>query len=181
MKKRIVNIWDIFNSWKVIYESSKKNNKRYFLCECLCGKKKNVVLQDLTNGKSKCCWWCKWLYYHPLYPIYNAMKNRCENTNNKQYKNYGARWINCRWKTLDNFLQDMEHGYIRWLTIDRIDNNWDYCKENCRWVDINVQAQNKRNNIIPWWLSKKCRELWLNYNTVRQRLYRWKPVENILY
>lgn len=81
------------------------------------------------------------------YACWRALKNRCLNAKNSQYKDYGGRGITISesWMKFINFFEDMgicPEGY----EIDRIDNNRGYCKENCRWATNKLNARNKRNN-----------------------------------
>lgn len=46
-----------------------------------------------------------------------------------------------------SFYNDMSPGYKKGLQIDRIDNNGDYCKGNCRWVTSKANGRNKRNTV----------------------------------
>jgi hypothetical protein len=74
------------------------------------------------------------------------MKERCDNSVSGDYKNYGGRGITYdpRWEKFENFLEDMGEA-PEGLSIDRVDNNGNYCKENCRWATSAEQNGNKRN------------------------------------
>lgn len=87
--------------------------------------------------------------------IFNWVRQRCNNPKSDSYFNWGLRWIKCNWIWHYDFWIDMhdsylEHVKIYWekeTTLDRIDNDWNYCKENCRRATMKVQQNNRRNNI----------------------------------
>ena len=83
--------------------------------------------------------------YRRTYGVWAVMKDRCHNERNESYKNYGGRGITYSpsWKSFDNFLADMGLAPLG-LTLDRIDNDGNYCKENCRWTDRATQTKNSR-------------------------------------
>lgn len=86
--------------------------------------------------------------------IFSCLLQRCKNQNNKDYKYYGGRGIKCEWKNFEDFWKDMESSYAEDLTIDRINNDGNYSKENCRWVASADQQKNRRDS-KDWNFSKK--------------------------
>ena len=95
------------------------------------------VKMELRHGKS----------HTKLYKVYTAMKQRCNDRNDRSYHNYGGRGISVcnEWSSsFKNFYNDMIEEYGENVDIDRVDNNGNYCKENCRWIRRSVNLSNKR-------------------------------------
>lgn len=99
------------------------------------------------------------------------MKARCYNPKSKDYKNYGQRGIKVCQNWLDsfiNFYEDM--GNIpENSSLERIDNNGNYCKENCRWASRKEQARNRRNT------------LFYTYNNETKSVAEWADILGIKY
>ena len=112
---------------------------------------------------------------HPLYKTWDTMKQRTSNPNDKDYPDYGGRGIRVcdRWLGpygFRNFLEDMGEKPEN-HSLDRIDNNGNYSKENCRWATIYEQHANKRNNnetVGVGWLKQRSK--WQAYIRVEGKL-----------
>ena len=81
-----------------------------------------------------------------FYKIWKGMFTRCYNSNYKLFKDYGGRGITIsqRWHKFENFRDDMIDSYNDKLSIDRIDNDKGYEKDNCKWSTRKEQNANKR-------------------------------------
>jgi hypothetical protein len=100
-----------------------------------------------------CNWWEKEMNKYTrtnknkIYRKWSDMIRRCYNKKNKDYQYYGERGINVceRWLSFENFVDDMYDSYTSGLTIDRIDNNGNYQKDNCKWSSFKEQCLNRRS------------------------------------
>jgi len=91
------------------------------------------------------------LSHHRLHRLWCGMRARCNNPDKNMYNNYGGRGIKvCQeWLEFTPFYNwAMANGYSDTLTIDRKDNDGNYCPENCKWSTNQEQQRNKRNNVL---------------------------------
>lgn len=182
MSKEIDITGQRFGKLIAIKPMFKKGSCWYWLFRCDCGKEKVIRKNSVKNGIVISCGCYKnkkllqvntkhGLWNNRIYHIYRGIYRRCMNLKCSNYKNYGGRGIKICNEWLDekngvkNFYEwAINNGYKYDLTIDRIDNNGDYCPENCRWVTMKKQQQNRRNNIIIEYNNKKqCLSEWLRF------------------
>lgn len=157
-------------------------------CLCDCGNYTTVRGKNLKNGSVKSCGCLQKIPKNithnmsktRMYHIWSMMRRRCNDPKNHAYINYGGRGITVcdEWNgSFEPFMDwALSHGYDDNLTIDRIDNDGNYCPDNCRWVKPEEQAQNRRRN----WkiehqgktknLKQWCDELNLDYKRTHNRL-----------
>ncbi len=136
--------------------SNKKQHYLIFQCP-FCEKQFKTLLNSIVRAKTKSCGCynishCKELHTthamtkHPMYSSWANLKKRCVNPNDTRYIDYGGRGITIceEWLTFINFCNDMKDTWQEGLSIDRIENDKGYYKENCRWATDLQQAHNKR-------------------------------------
>lgn len=155
-----------FSRLKVMEEKRLNDGRRGWMCVCNCGNTKIVRTNHLLDGSTKSCG----CYRKEVnkkhgkrnsltYSVWSNIKQRCYNPNASGYENYGGRGIKVcsRWKnSFENFYYDMGKRPSKNHSIDRVNNNGDYSKENCRWA---TKKQQNRN-------SRHCKKITFNNQTL---------------
>ena len=158
------------------------NRSTHWHCECDCGKICIVNGNSLKRGLTRSCGCLnremssKRLITHnksytQTYKIWSGIKRRCCNPNEENYKNYGGRGIKIchEWNdSFEIFYRDMGER-PQGTSIERIDPNGDYCKDNCRWATTKEQCNNRTNN------------RYIEYNGNKRTIAQWSEVLNIKY
>jgi len=152
--------------------TSGKNLRRGHTNSCGCLKSERSSEAHLTHGMTST----------RTYESWTAMKKRCTNHNNPDYENYGGRGITVceRWADFENFYADMGERPDG-MSIERSDNNGNYCPENCSWDNRKAQSRNRRSNVIIKYQGEaRCMKDWaeelgINYKTLWGRLQNHPP------
>ena len=154
-----------FNRWTVISKApNDKTGHTRFLCKCECGNTSLVLRQNLISGTSKSCGCLakelsskrakhgEAVKLTKLYAAWRNMNNRCRYKGDASYQYYGERGIKVcdRWKKFENFRDDMPSHPGEGYSLDRIDSNAGYSKDNCRWATASEQQKNQNHRTCPY-------------------------------
>lgn len=180
------------------YRLCGRSRNPYFLCKCDCGKLKRAELRSMRAGTTLSCgcllakstktrFITHGMSKSAEYQARKGMIRRCYNKKHISYKNYGGRGVTVcdRWiKSFENFFEDMGLKPDKDYTLERIDNNKGYSKENCKWATWKEQNNNRRayctkKNIIyngesksmsEWVRILKVGDSWLFNKVNKQKL-----------
>jgi len=200
---KIPAIWTIVNDREYIWWLESRyswwHKRNYITVKCLkCWLESHIESKWFWNFWCKCNrirekkWTKHWFWSkqnrNRFYEIFCWLKNRCKGTAwwdaNKWYHD---KWIKCLWNSFEEFRDDMYESYLDhcekyWVkntSIDRINPDWNYCKENCRWATIDEQNFNKSitNHVIidgikyDWkMLAERC---WISKATACWRISKY--------
>jgi hypothetical protein len=174
-----------------ITEVIKRNRGYSVVCKCKCGNVLKLYANQVLSGMNKSCG-CRHkkhgMFGTRIYGIWAAMKARCDKSYTTFYDRYGGRGITyCeKWKTFEGFYEDMKDGYSDDLTLDRIDVDGNYEKNNCRWANTKTQMNNTSTNHRieyegkVYTLSEFAEEKGLDYKLFSSRILRGYSVEKAM-
>lgn len=169
--------------------------RKNYLCQCDCGVKKVVTAIALTSASTRSCGCLhresignrsrthgatRGATKSQTYQSWKGMRERVKNPRNSHFESYGGRGIKMdpRWDSFETFLQDMGERPKN-HTLDRVDNDGNYCKENCRWATAREQIRNTTRTVtIKWRGYSRCLRDWANLfnvtdETLKFRLKNW--------
>ena len=176
-------------------DEGRSGRKTFWICQCDCGNIKSVRSDSLQSGRIKSCGCLKRktdaenlakAHKHkmsktPLYNVWQNMKSRCYNENDTRFADWGGRGICVCDEWRHDFMAFYDwavtHGYSDGLTIDRIDNDGNYCPENCRWATMKEQENNRSNSRLftmngkTQTLALWCDEYGQSYKTIYKRIF----------
>lgn len=211
MKSQVIDIaGEKYGRLSVLSFSEIRKHVAYWNVRCDCGKELVVSSNALRTGNTKSCG-C-WLKDHPtrlkhgkrytrLNRVYKGMKERCYSPNHKKYSFYGGQGIGiCRewlgengfqnfydWAYSNGYKEDIASNGVNRITLDRIDGTKDYSPENCRWVTMEEQQNNRKDNHVLTYnedtlsVSRMARKYGLNPSVLEGRIRLGWDIEKALF
>lgn len=166
----------------VVNKSNLSTNSHTRSCGCL--QRDEMSIRQTSHGLSRT----------RFYKIWAGMNTRCYGVNNPNYASWGGRGIKCLWKSFEEFHNDMYESYLEHCgkfgvnntSIDRLNNDGHYSKDNCRWATPTKQGRNTRKNrILRHRGEEKCLSEWAEFlsigiSTLWARLDRGWSVERTI-
>jgi hypothetical protein len=185
-----------------VAKSGKKSVRACWLCKCDCGNEivasghnlsKALSNPNSTAGTRSCgCLMGKGGLKHGRsttnsYGAWNNIIQRCTNPNSTAYASYGGRGIKVcdEWLTFEGFIKEMGERQ-EGMTLERINNELGYFKDNCKWATRRQQANNRRSNVKLEYMGKImsiadwARKVGLSKGTLTSRIKHGWTVERAL-
>lgn len=144
-----------------------KHSQLLWRCKCDCGEECVSLGFVMRRGEKQSCGCLQreaiasvnrshGMAGTPIYAIHHAMMQRCYDKNSHAYDRYGARGINVceKWQTFEGFYADMGDKPDG-MSLERKDNDGDYCPENVVWATAKQQANNTRGNRVLEYCGRK--------------------------
>lgn len=197
-------MWAWLKFWKrtTLWEYKKIWNRWYEKCICGCWTVKFVLRNALISWRSTSCncykmpsiWDIKWEWRTRFYNIRHDLWHRCNDPKRDKYHRYWWRWIKVLWENYWEFKKDMYDSYLKHVeefwekdtTIDRIDVDENYCKENCKWSTKKEQSNNRSTcrfftfNWITKNITQRAEHINMDRHFVGYQLHKWKDINYII-
>lgn len=192
----------VFGKLTVLHYTLVKQGDRHrgkWRCSCLCGGETLALGGRLKRGRVVSCGCHRaigtnrshGMSHTSEHETWRGMKARCYNPNNSRYKNYAGRNIKVcdRWlNSFSNFYEDMGSKPSEDHTLERIDNDLSYTKNNCKWALPLEQSNNRTTSrFVTYKGVTKTVSQWaaicgLKYDTLHRRLFvhKWKVERALL-
>jgi len=151
----------LFGRLEALFYAGRVNGKPSWACKCECGTLTVTVTKQLLRGLTRSCGCLQvdrskevntihGMRKTVVYKRWQGIMTRCMNGNSKDFARYGGigRGICKRWRSFENFLEDMGEPPSREHTIERVDNNRGYEPGNCVWVLSHQQNRNRLDNVV---------------------------------
>lgn len=189
--KQIIKKGDKFGRLTAVRFVEMRGKKgQFWLFKCECGNEKVSWVGGVKRGHIKSCG-CLWRKHGmaktKTWYSWLGMRRRCLDENYPRYKDWGGRGITVcdRWMTFQNFYNDMGER-PEGKTLDRIENNLGYCKENCCWNSPKQQCNNRRSNHLLTYrnrtlnISQWAEKTGIDPNTLKKRIYNGWDIKRAL-
>lgn len=192
MKRLEIVTGQKFNMLTILEEIPKEFSRRTFRCQCSCGNIKEVLLNHLVRSLIKSCG-ChrrKMATRHGMwesreYSSWENMIQRCTNPKARKYYLYGGRGITVcdKWSSSFKFFYDDMGPRPDNTSLDRIDSNKGYYKENCKWSNPREQFVNVRffNQPIKYNNILKTVEEWLCVLNIKRDLFKLRVLRGLTF
>lgn len=200
MALRLNVVGQKFGRLEVVEFVGRKNNSSWFRCVCECGGETTTTSNNLMRGHTVSCGCVNIEKFiersfkhgisgeHPLFISWIGMRNRCSYKKHNRYKHYGGKGIKVcdEWKDDFKAFYDwaLENGWQEGLSIERKENELDYCPSNCKFATIQEQSRNRTSNVnLTYNGETKCvtdwaKEVKSHAQTISKRVKRgWTPHE----
>lgn len=183
-----------FGELNVVCRAKNVGRHSAWKCKCSCGNVVRISSTHLLSGHTKSCGHLVVKHRETgtrLYRIWRGIKTRCGLPEDIHYAAYGGRGISvCKeWEqSYESFRKwALANGYKDDLSLDRINNDGNYCPENCRWATVKQQSRNRRSNVyyelrgtrltVPEWSERSG----VKAKTIRERLRRGWGLEKAIF
>jgi hypothetical protein len=170
----------------VLALAPRKNGIAHWWCRCQCGTICCIQHSHLINHLTRSCGCLQreliaersrthGQSHTREYKVWDTMHQRCSNPKNKSFPEYGGRGIYVAWSCFADFFRDMGPRPGPQYSIERVNNDGPYSKDNCVWATPRAQARNRKSNtIITYNGTTHCLVVWAELLSLRRDTLAWR-------